>query len=119
MTSGKRLVKSRFARVPVAEASSRMNTLARALGVKIFEKLASASDREQLREVLLPLVGEGCRFSLFFRKAVHANAQLFCSLGPQDRENRQPPEPGGLFSDSWSAASFAALSLSIASSATL
>src|SRR5260370_11116435 len=21
---------------------------------------------------------------------VHANAQLFCSLGPQDRENRQP-----------------------------
>src|SRR6266851_6063063 len=32
----------------------------------------------------------GCRFSLFFRKAVHANAQLFCSLGPQDRENRQP-----------------------------
>ncbi len=27
---------------------------------------------------------------LFFRKAVHANAQLFCSLGPQDRENRQP-----------------------------
>src|SRR5712692_476925 len=32
----------------------------------------------------------GCRFSLFSAKAVHANAQLFCSLGPQDRENRQP-----------------------------
>ncbi len=44
----------------------------------------------------------GCRFfpiplpdqrlSIFsvFRKAVHANGQLFCSLGPQDRENRQP-----------------------------
>src|SRR5216683_2522576 len=32
------------------------------------------------------------RLSIFsvFRKAVHANAQLFCSLGPQDRENRQP-----------------------------
>src|SRR5713101_7181491 len=32
------------------------------------------------------------RLSIFsvFRKAVHANAQLFCSLGRQDRENRQP-----------------------------
>src|SRR5260370_14359007 len=32
----------------------------------------------------------GCRFSLFSAKAVHANAQLFCSLGARDRENRQP-----------------------------
>src|SRR5216683_1288620 len=37
-----------------------------------------------------PLPGQ--RLSIFsvFRKAMHANAQLFCSLGPQDRENRQP-----------------------------
>src|ERR1700730_18433431 len=37
-----------------------------------------------------PLPGQ--RLSIFsvFRKAVHANAQLFCSFGPQDREDRQP-----------------------------
>src|SRR6266849_3735360 len=37
-----------------------------------------------------PLPGQ--RLSIFsvFRKAVHANAQLFCSLGAQDRKNRQP-----------------------------
>src|SRR5713226_4466698 len=34
----------------------------------------------------------GRRLSIFsvFRRAMHASAQLFCSLGPQDRENRQP-----------------------------
>src|SRR5260370_25371915 len=35
-------------------------------------------------------LSRGCRFSLFSAKAVHANAQLFCSLGARDRENRQP-----------------------------
>jgi hypothetical protein len=37
-----------------------------------------------------PLPGQ--RLSIFsvFRKAMHANAQLFCRSGPQDRENRQP-----------------------------
>ena len=40
----------------------------------------------------LTLTHPGQRLSIFsvFRKALHANAELFCSLGPQDRENRQP-----------------------------
>jgi hypothetical protein len=44
-------------RIPIAEARSRMNALGGTLGVKIFEKLASASDRQHLREFLLSLLG--------------------------------------------------------------
>jgi len=44
-------------RVPIAEARSRMDAFDRTLGVKIFEKLASASDSEQLGEFLLALPG--------------------------------------------------------------
>src|SRR5229473_2547040 len=44
-----------------------------------------------------PLPERGCRFSLFSAKAVHANAQLFCSLGARDRENRQPLKGRGIW----------------------
>jgi hypothetical protein len=60
----------------------------RAIKMRVSDCVDTALTRAPRRACPLP----GQRLSIFsvFRKAVHANAQLFCSFGPQDRENRQP-----------------------------
>src|SRR6266849_7694219 len=52
--------------------------------------VADSLARSAFGSASVPLPAQ--RLSIFsvFRKAMHANAQLFCSLGPQDREHRQP-----------------------------
>jgi len=62
-------------RVPIAETRSGMNPLGGTLGVKIFEKLASASDSEQLSEFLLfPLGARSALLGFMERR------ELCCTL---------------------------------------